>query len=181
MAFDPISVGLGPCRITYGGEDLGSTKDGTTLTYTPEVFEMTADEFGNTPYDAVLIGEVVTVSTNLLMSTFTQLQAAMPAGTLVTDGADPSRQALTFGGATKRLAAIAKELVLHPLELPDEDKSADVTIWKAIAWGNVELAYNLNGERVVPVEFHALLDPSKPEGEMLFVIGDPAITAGSGS
>src|SRR5690606_34079321 len=103
-------------------------KDGTTLTYTPEVFEMTADEFGNTPYDAVLIGEVVTVSTNLLMSTFTQLQAAMPAGTLVT-GAD-SKQKLTFGGAIQRLAAIAKELVLHPLELPDEDKSADVTIWK---------------------------------------------------
>lgn len=179
MAFDPISVGLGPCRITYGGEDLGSTKDGTTLTYTPEVFEMTADEFGNTPYDAVLIGEVVTVTTNLLMSTFTQLQAAMPAGTLVT-GAD-SKKKLTFGGATKRLAALAKELVLHPLELPDEDKSADVTIWKAIAWGNVELAYNLNGERVVPVEFHALLDTSKPKGEMLFVIGDPTIEAASGS
>lgn len=173
MAFDPISVGFGPCRVTFDGKDLGSTKGGTTVTYTPEVYEMTVDEFGNTPYDAVLIGEVLTVTTQLAMSTWEQLQAAMPAGTLITDSNDPAKKKLTFGGATRRLAALAKELILHPLELPDTDKSADLTIYKAIAWGNVELAYNLEGEKVVPVEFHALLDITRDRGDMLFCIGDP--------
>lgn len=174
MAFDPVKVGFGPCRLTFGEVSLESTKGGTTLTYAPEVFEMTADEFGNTPYDAVLIGEVVTVSTNLLMSDWEQLQAAMPGATLVTSGSDKK---LTFGGAMKRLGALAKELTLHPLEKADNDKSADVTIYKAVAWGNVDLAYNLDGEKVVPVEFHALLDTSRPKGDMLFCIGDKAISA----
>ena len=177
MAFDPVKVGFGPCRLTYGGVVLESTKGGTTLSYAPEVFEMTADEFGNTPYDAVLIGEVLTISTNLLMSDWEQLQAAMPGGTLVIDATDQNKKKLTFGGAMKRFGALAKELTLHPLEKDDTDTSADVTVYKAIAWGNVDLAYNLDGEKVVPVEFHALLDTSRPKGDQLFCIGDKSATA----
>lgn len=165
----PERVRIGPCRLIWDGQDLGATKGGVTLIYQPDVYLMTVDQRGNTPYDAPRRGERLVVRTQLAESTWRVLQAAMPGGRLHEHEGGAKR--LSFGGLVRRLGESAKELVLHPLANADDDPSDDVWIWRAIARGNVSKAFTLEGERVIPVEFQALLDLSKPPGQQLFAIG----------
>lgn len=167
--FRPERVRIGPCRLIWDGQDLGATKGGVTLIYQPDVYLMTIDQRGNTPYDSARRGERLIVRTQVAESTWRVLQAAMPGGRLHEHEGGAKR--LSFGGLVRRLGESAKELVLHPLTNADDDPSDDVWIWRAIARGEVSKAFTLEGERVIPVEFQALLDLSKPPGQQLFTIG----------
>ena len=70
---EKINIGVADITFTPDGTDipiyLGLTKGGTTLTYTPEFHDITADQTGNTPLDSILIGEAVQVTASLLDTT----------------------------------------------------------------------------------------------------------------
>lgn len=67
------------------------------------------------------------------------------------------------------LLAIAKELRLHPQNLPDNDKSEDFVIPLAATPGGMEFAYEVEKERIYNAEFTGY--PDSANGGKLFKVG----------
>lgn len=166
---DTTNIKIGACSVNFNSVDLGHTKGGVTVNYSPEYAEITADQYGNTPVDKSLIGEMITIKVPLAESQVANLAKAMPLGTLAGSG----NGRVTLGkNAGERLGAQAHQLVLHPLANDADDLSEDVVIHKAVVHGEVELGFNNEDERIVEVEFVALVDTTKADGNWLGFIGD---------
>ena len=61
MANDPTKIRLGPCRVRWGGRDLGLTKGGVEIELKTDTKMVQVDQFGNTPVDEYIIGRTLTV------------------------------------------------------------------------------------------------------------------------
>lgn len=168
---DVANIKIGACSVNFGGVDLGHTKGGVTVNYSPEYSEITADQYGKSIIDRSLVGEKLTVKVPLAETQVANLAKVIPMGTLA--GAGNKR--VTLGkDAGARLAALAAALVLHPLVNAANNRDDDVVIYKAVVSGEVELNYSVEDERVMEVEFEALIDTSKSNGSYLGIIGDSA-------
>lgn len=155
--------------MTFNAVDLGHTKGGVEVTYTPEFADILADMYGTTPVDKALVGEVITIKVPLAESQVANLAKAIPLSTLT--GGTSGRT--TIGKqAGARLGALAASLVLHPLVNGAGVLDDDVVIHKAVAHGEVVLPFMVDEERVVEVEFIALIDTTKSDGNLLGHIGD---------
>lgn len=166
MAADIDNVKLGVCSVTFNDVDLGHTKGGVTVSYAPELHEVTVDKYGNTPVDQVLIGEKFVARVPLAEATLANFQVAIPEGTT-------SGTKINIGtDAGESMSSDAKELVLHPIANESDDLSEDVVIYKALVTNTVEIPFLFDGERVLEVEFTALLDEGKANGSRLGMIGD---------
>lgn len=163
------NIKIGACRAFYKGVDLGHTYGGVTLNYSPEFADLKADQWGETPFDKALNGEVMTAVVRLAESSVEAFKNAIPMGELV--GANDGR--LTIGSnAGKRLATEAGVLVLHPLANDDDDASEDVVLYKAVAMDEFEVEYNNEDQRILEITFVALVDTTKANGSWLGHIGD---------
>lgn len=69
------------------------------------------------------------------------------------------------------LLSIAKKLVIHPKAKPYSDRSEDFVIPLAATAGAMSFSYQLEEERVFPIEFVGYPDSAT---ELLFEFGDPA-------
>lgn len=168
------NVKMGVCSVVYDGTDLGYTKGGTTFRYAPEYHDVTVDQFGNTPINSYLIGELAEAKVNMAESTLALLHSVCPTATQVVDG---NKSKLTFGSKPGiELLSRAKKLVLHP-QCMGADKSLDVTIHKAAIKSELNLNYKVDGEYVYEVTFVALVDETKLDGNLLFNIGDESAAA----
>lgn len=166
---DISNIKIGVCSVVFGTTNLGHTKGGVTVTYSPEYADITADQFGNTPIDKALVGEMLTIKVPLAESQVANLAIAFPLGTL--DGATDAR--VTIGKeAGARLRDVAAKLVLHPLVNAAGVLDDDVVIHKAVVHKEVEIGYTNENERIVEVEFVALVDTAKTNGNLLGHIGD---------
>ena len=169
MAADTTNIKIGACTVKLGGTDLGHTKGGVTVVYSPEFADITADQYGNTPVDKALLGEEVRVKVPLSESQVANIGKAIPLGTLA--GAASGR--LTVGSnAGARLLSDAAQLVLHPIANAADDLSEDVVIHKAVVDSEVEISFNNEDQRIIEVEFIALIDTTKANGNWLGFIGD---------
>ena len=166
MAADITNVKLGVCSATFNDVDLGHTKGGVIVTYTPEYHDVTVDKYGNTVVEKVLIGEKFTAKVPLAESTMSNLAIALPASS-----GDTSKTTIGDSAGTA-IAALAKQLVLHPIANDSDDLSEDVVLYKAIVGSEVTLDYTYDGERVVEVTFEAILDEDRSDGDYLGLIGD---------
>ena len=172
---DISNVQLGVQNITYGTEDLGHTNGGCEFGYEPEYTDVVVDLYGNTPVDKALTGEVVRVTVPLAEVTLEKLKMAIPTGTLEEE-VEGSVTRLTIGSiAGKKLSEGARELVLHPSWLPIEDKSFDIKLHKAVITSEITLPYRKDEQTVYEVEFTALIDETKTDGNFLAEIGTPAV------
>lgn len=61
MANDPKNIRLGPCRVRWGGVDLGLTKGGVEVDVTTSTKEVMVDQFGETPVNEYITGRKLTV------------------------------------------------------------------------------------------------------------------------
>lgn len=174
--FDSIRIGVCDIYWTpncgYGSEIyLGLTKGGVELTYTPEFYDLTVDQYGKTPVDSVLIGEAVSVKIPLAETDLNKLSLFAPTATAHTSGGKIER--LTFGQRPGlRLGRHAGVLRFHPVAMGD-DSSEDVTIYRAVNKGALQLNYKLDSETIYELEIVALIDRNRMNGELLFEIGDP--------
>ncbi|SCY88468.1 hypothetical protein [Alkaliphilus peptidifermentans] len=160
------NVYIGCQKIKYGGIDLGHTDGGCEFTYTPEYTDILVDAYGTTVADKVLTGEAVTVKVPLAEFTLERLKSAIPSGTLAGD-------VLKIGSSPgKRLSTQAQELVLHPMDKPDEDKSLDIKLHKAVIVNEIILPFRADEKTVYEVEFLALVDESNEDGNYLASIGE---------
>lgn len=165
---DATKVRLGVCSVTYKGTDLGHTIGGVEFTYSPEYKEVMVDKYGKSVVEKFLVGERVKAKFSLAEWTLANLQVAIDQSTLQGDDS-------VSGGsvAGKRASTKAGLLVLHPIENAASVKDDDISIYKAtVAGGELTIALNNDGERVLPVEMDGLIDENRSDGNMLFFIGD---------
>lgn len=162
------NVRVSAANVSYNGNDLGHIQGGVTITYAPEYHDVQVDKYGNSVAEKVLIGENLTVECNLAESTVTNYLIGIPASTSAGGGdrATIGRQ------AGRRMSTDAKQLVIHPIENGATDYSDDVVIHKAIASADMESAFEVDGERLIPVTFQAMIDETKTDGNLLGHIGD---------
>jgi hypothetical protein len=160
------NVKLGVCSVSFNSVDLGHTKGGVTVTYTPTYHDVTVDVFGETIVDKRLLGEKLVASVPLAESTLANFKVAIPEGS--TDG-----DKVTIGSSVgDSLLDSASQLVLHPIENESTNLDDDVVFFKAVVTSPVEIAFANDGERILNVEFEALLDESQDDGSYLGFIGD---------
>jgi hypothetical protein len=163
---DITNVKLGICSVTFDDTDLGHTKGGVTVTYEPTYHDVTVDAYGETVVDKKLLGERLVARVPLAESTLANLQVAIPEGTT-------SGSKLTIGSSVgDALSDEAAELVLHPSANASDNLDDDVVFHTAVVASTIELPYVNDGERIIEVEFVALLDESKSDGNYLGFIGD---------
>lgn len=170
---DRINIGVCDAYFYPEGKDnviyLGLTKDGMTAKYETEWKELTADQTGNTPLDDVMIGEKITVEGKLLETDLSKIAAITPAATAQKTAGQID--AVSFGRRPGlRASHYSGKLVLHPVSA-GEDTSRDVVVHRTANTGNLEMAYKLDEEWVIPVIFKGYYDDFKPEGDQLFRIG----------
>jgi len=163
---DITNVKLGVCSVTFNDVALGHTKGGVTVTYEPTYHDMTVDAYGETVVDKRLLGERLAATVPLAEATMANLQVAIPEGTT-------SGSKLTIGSSVgDALSDSAYELVLHPVENASDNLDDDVVFHKAVVASTIELPFVNDGERIIEVEFVALLDEEQSDGEYLGFIGD---------
>lgn len=166
---DVTNVKIGVCTVSLGGVILGHTKGGVVVTYTPEFADITVDQYGNTVVDKVLIGEKLTAKVPLAETQIANLQKAIAEGTLA--GSTSGR--VTIGkDSGARLSTVSAQLILHPIANLVTNHDEDVVFHKAVSTGEIELNYMVDEERVVEVEFTALVKTDNSTGNYLGHIGD---------
>jgi hypothetical protein len=179
--FESIRIGVSDIFWTpdcgFGQEVyMGLTKGGVELTYTPEYYDLTVDQYGRTPIDSVLIGEGVSVTIPLAETELGKLALYAPTATPFYDTTTGEVNKLTFGQRPGlRLGTRAGVLRLHPIALGN-DLSEDVTLYRAVHKGTLNLNYQIDQEAIYNLEIIALVDRGRFNGQLLFEIGNPALT-----
>lgn len=178
---DNINVGVADMTFLPDGESvpiyLGLTKGGVTLKYEPKFHTIKADQTGETPLDDVLIGENVSVEYKLLDTSLEKMASIMPTASAEKEG--EKVKAVTFGRRPGlRLTHCSGKFVIHPISAGAGDFSKDVIIYRAANTANLELAYKLDDEWVIPGKIVGYYDDSKVEGDQLFRIGQESNIAG---
>jgi len=163
---DISNVKMGVCSVTFGTTALGHTKGGVTVTYEPDIHDITVDQYGSTPAEKVLIGQKLKATVPLAESSIANLAIAIPEG-------EAGAESIKIGGKVGlRLSDVAETLVLHPIANDSDDLSEDVVIYKAIVTNSIEIPFKVDEERVIELEFEGLVDETRDDGDMLGLIGD---------
>lgn len=164
---DITNVKLGVCSVTFNGVDLGHTKGGVEVSYEPVYQDLAVDKYGETPINKVLTGEKLTAKVPLAEFTIANMKVAMPNTTF--GGAGNAR--VTLGKSAGALqSANAYQLVLHPIS--EGTRAHDIVFYKAVVTSQIVISHKNDEQKVVEVEFTALLDESKADGNYLGMIGD---------
>jgi hypothetical protein len=151
------NVKIGICDVTYKGVNLGHTKGSVKVSYKPEYEDVVVNQYGKSATDKVLTKEVLQVTVPIAESQLLNIQKMIPTSTGTTN--------IKFGSeAGARLSTFAGELLLHPTAVTGT--SEDVSIYKAVVTGDVELEYAVDGQRVVEVTFDGLIDSTKANGNL---------------
>lgn len=156
MSFENFRIGAG--SISIDSQDIGyTTEDGVVVTVEPNVHIHQSGKYGTTGVKASILGYEVTVQITMAESTLANLQRALAGVTAV--GAK-----VQIGGVAGR-EVVGKEIVLAPF-----DGTESWTFRNAVPTSSVEVAYQVENERVYEVTFTALVDDSAADAEnVLFV------------
>ncbi len=171
MAANVDNVQLGVCKITVitagVSRDIGHTIGGAEGVYGVEFHTVQVDKYTGMA-DQRLIKEKWGAKFNAAELTLDNLNLAMThavkSASKITVG--------SFAGKSSRSKAVT--IVLHPIELADNDHSFDWVIFKAVSTAEMSLAFKNDGERVIPVTVDGLVDEGRADGTMLGLIGDSA-------
>ena len=171
----PTYIMYGPCQITFDGTDLGYFKGGSTFRYDVTYIDVKPDQLSS-KLKSFVTGEACVLTVPMLETDLAKLTLVMPTGSYTLDG---TKKKIQVGG--DQLASTDyKEVVLT--ETTDgsgtisTDSNTKVTIHSALAQIKLEKAYNMENERIVPVEFHGYADTTNSAGNQLFELGDATAT-----
>lgn len=165
-----LNVELGAVDVQINGVDVGHCKGGAEVTYEPNYHEVMVDKYGETPVEARLNGERLIAKVRFAEFTIVNLKKAMPQ----TQFAGAGNARITFGrNAGARATDSAVELTLHPSNL--NTREHDVILYKAYPISAITLNHVNDEDKVIEVEFLALVDESKANGNYLGMIGDSTV------
>lgn len=163
---------LTPMRLTYKGVDLGATLGNISVAIETKTSPIKADQLGDTDLDSVVSGMSIMVSTEIAeVKSMDRWKAVFPFFKKV--GTNP--YAFYFDSQiSHRASAESGILILHPLELPDSDLSADYKFYKVTALAKSSPAYGPNDQVKLKVEFKIYPDVSVQPARFM-TYGDPTI------
>lgn len=163
---------LTPCRVTFGGVDLGGT-DKVSVKIEQKLSAIKADQEGDADIDQKVSGMKITVETALdEVKLKANWAVVFSANKLVTQNGHQSFYFDSQVGASMRAAA--KLLNIHPLSMPDDDLSADINIYLATANPSSQLDFSSSEQQKLKVTFMAYPDfTTQPARWMIY--GDPGV------
>lgn len=168
------NIRLGTCKIIYDGQDVGLTIGGVEVTVSTTTHETKVDQFGESIVEERITGRNVMVKVPMAETTLDNMARIMPGAELITDATAPDKKKVVVNtGTGLSLIQRAKLLRLHPVDLPDTDKSEDFVIPLAATPGGVNFAYKTSQERVYNADFKGYPDSAG----VLFIYGDETATA----
>lgn len=159
---------MGPCNATFKTVDLGLTKGGVEVEFGTEIATITADQFGDTPINDKIKGRSIKVKVPLAERDLDTLATIFPGSTLV--GTTNKKLVISSAVGTS-LRALAGPLVLHPTDMPANDRSADLVVPFAMCKGDFSFSFKHDDQRIYAVEFIGYVNLETDE---LFTMGDPA-------
>ena len=152
---DISNFAIGAAALSIAGSDIGgTTKEGVIVTIEPNIHLHQSGKYGTTPVKASYIGMNLTLTVVIAESTLANLNKVIGGSHLV-------GSKVQFGG----LAGVeveGKELIVTPF-----DGSEVWTFKNAVPTGSVEMAYQVENERVFKVTFTAMVDEEEAENENL--------------
>lgn len=163
------NINISPCRLTFGGVDLGAVEGDVTVTTEVPMSEIKVAQLGATVVDMVSNGGNLRIKARLLEVTPAQLKRLLPNMAQI-----GSTGVYAYNNIGDKFSSYAKELILHPLSQNDADKSKDVLFYKAVATGVGEIPYSNETITGFEIEFVALPDFTTSPARFAF-LGDPAI------
>ena len=169
------NIKMGTCKLSFDGQDLGLTMGGVEVEVTTTTHETKVDQFGDTVVNERIMGRNIVVKAPLAETTLDNLVLIMPGAELKTDNTvpdKPKKKVTVKSGVGISLLGLAKELILHPIALPDSDKSEDLVLPLAATAGAMSFAYKYDEERVFNCEFKGYPDS---ESGVLFIYGDKSV------
>lgn len=160
-----LNVDLGTCDVYVGGRHIGHTIGGVEVHYAPEFHTTKVDKFAGDA-ERWLIGEDLYATVPMAEATLTNIKEAITHANTLSGG-------VSIGSNAGKRGSLAAETVrLHPIANLANDKSDDVTIYKATVSNEIVLNYKNDGENIISAEFHGLVDESRVDGNLLGLIGD---------
>ena len=156
---------LGECEITFNGVDMGLSKGGCEVQITDTIYQTKIDKYGSSPTRGSEIGVIITVKTNLVEHSWNILEQAFRSTGI--KGLTPDR--ISFGSGVGE-EILGKELRLHPRNEPTGDY--DVIVYAAVPELDSVIPFTIDTERIYPVNWMAVIDDSRSDGDMLFRIGN---------
>lgn len=165
----------GPDELVLGTTEI-KTKGGIDANLEQTTWSPTYDQSGETPVDVVHTGYTGTITVNVASFNLQAFADIFPLARLVESG---DKKKVVFGGKPgTSMMQYARTLTVRPRTLFDGkdtdlgDASEDVTYIKAIPRVNFSISYDVNTERVYPVEFTAIYDD---EIDGVAVFGDNSV------
>jgi hypothetical protein len=156
MAFSDFHIGAG--SLSVNGDDVGhTTPEGVVVNVAPNVHIHQSGKYGTTGVKASILGYEVTVQITMAESTLDNLERAIA-------GATAAGSRVKLGGLAGR-EVVGAEIILTPY-----DGTESWTFRNAVATGSVEVAYQVENERVYQVTFTALVDEDAAEDENIAFI-----------
>lgn len=153
------NIELGPCRVSIDDTDIGATVGAVRVRVNTIWRDRRSDRYGAAVVDRVALGSEIRVTLRLAEKTMQNLQRALPQAGETDDYLSLGRKPGFKGGS------VAHSLRLRPEERADTGR--DVVLHKAVATGAVELSYGPGQRRTFEVEFLALVDAQKDDGDRL--------------
>lgn len=99
MANNPNNIRLGPCRVRWGGKDMGLTKGGVDVEVKTTTKQVTVDQFGNTPVNEYITGRELMIKCPFAESDIDTIYALLRnAGTEIVDNGTAATGTITFSG-----------------------------------------------------------------------------------
>jgi len=144
---------IGAGELFIDGVSCGhTTQEGVVVNYEPNIHLHKSGKFGDTPVKASLIGQNLTVQITMAETTADNMENAF-AGVVSAD------DKIKFGGVAGREIA-GKEIKLIPF-----DGTETWVFRNAVPTSNVEIAYQVDNERVYQITYTAMVEVGVPEDE----------------
>jgi len=164
---------LGPCRVTYGGLDLGATLGNVSVKVKYSKADLKMDQTGTTIVDKRVSGLEISVESALAEVQDKSIwKKAFPTASLVTSGMN---SAMLFDNKLGLSSYDgAQLLVLHPLNKADADKSLDYNFYKAYPSEESDIVFGPTEQQKLKIVWNIFPDVSQPGYPQLF-IGDSTV------
>lgn len=147
--------------IAYNMYNIGaSTPDGVTINLTQRFLEVGTDRTGEDPARIFLSGEGATITTPLSQEAFDQFFIGYPGavsgtGNVITAGRDVGYD-------------VAANWSVKLFVRPVDTARPEFEFFKVVPTGEKSLSYNTQGATVLNVEWRALKDSDRSQGQQLF-------------
>ena len=186
---NPTNFELSPCRVTYGGVDIGATLGNVAVKTKTALSDLKSDQLGSTIIDKRVSGHSFTIETEFAEVLLKQnWKILFPMNKFVQQGSSTLFYFDSAIGFSQRGAA--KMLTLHPLSRDNSDLSEDFNVYLATAQGQADFTLSPSEQvkmkcvwdvypdfTTQPARFYSFGDPATS----LLPASAGAATAGTGN